>query len=255
MFEEVKKTNAYWNLINKATNRTERKRTIGPLKRDDSSLVLLDKEKAQRMNSYSTEIGKNLINSLSMPRQHAPVDGNTILSFIPAPSFPLLTNQSVQDKVNKLKTDKSSGPDDISPKLLKLAGKAIVPALVDIFNYSIERRTVFSSWKTARLTPIFKKDDQTDCGNYRPVSLLSVPRKIREAEVNDRLVHHVFEDSQLITERQWAYRRGYSTELLLVHLTEIWRSAVDLGMVVAVAFVDFRKAFDSVSHEILVKKL
>ena len=129
------------------------------------------------MNSYSTEIGKNFINSLPMPRQHAPVDGNTILSLIPTSSFALLTNQSVQDKVNKPKTNKSSGPDDISPKLLKLAGKAIVPALVDIFNYSIERRTVFSSWKTARLTPILKKDDQTDFGNYRPVSLLSVPSK------------------------------------------------------------------------------
>ena len=58
----------------------------------------------------------------------------------------------------------------------------------------------------------------------------------------------------LITEKQWAYRRGYSTELLLVHLTEIRRRALDSGNVVAVAFVDFRKAFDSVSHEILLKK-
>jgi len=74
MFEEVKKTSTYWNFINKATYRTERSRTIVPLKRNDGSLVPLDKEKAQRMNSYSTEIGKNLINSLPMPRQHAPVD-------------------------------------------------------------------------------------------------------------------------------------------------------------------------------------
>lgn len=126
----------------------------------------------------------------------------------------------------------------------------IVPALVDIYNYSIDRRAVFSSWKKARLTPIFKKDDETDSGNYRPVSLLSVPSKILEAEINDRLVNYVFEDNQLITDKQWAYRRGHSTELLLVHLTEIWRTALDSDSVVAAAFVDFRKAFDSVSHEI-----
>ena len=109
-----------------------------------------------------------------------------------------------------------------------------------MYNYSIARNVVFSLWKTARLSPIFKKDDWTDCGNYRPVSLLSVPSKILEVEINDRLVQHVFEDNQLITDKQWAYRCGYSTELLLVYLTEMWRMAVDLDNVVAVAFVDFK---------------
>ena len=67
-------------------------------------------------------------------------------------------------------------------------------------------------------------------------------------------MQHVFKNNQLITDKQWAYRRGFSTELLLVHLTEIWRMAADSDNVVAVAFVDFKKAFDSVSHEILLKK-
>ena len=60
---------------------------------------------------------------------------------------------------------------------------------------------------------------------------------------------HVFEENQLMTDRQWAYRRGYSTELLLAH--ETWRKAVDSGLKFAVAFIDFKKAFDSVSHPIL----
>ena len=146
----------------------------------------MDKDKAERMNSYFTTIGENLTNSLPLLSEHALADGNITSSLIPAPSFPLLTNQVVEEKVNRFKANKSSGPDEaVSPKLLKLAGKAIVPALTDIFNYSIKRRTVFFSWKTARLTPIFKKDDQTDCGDYRPVSLLSVPSKILEAVVND----------------------------------------------------------------------
>ena len=53
----------------------------------------------------------------------------------------------------------------------------------------------------------------------------------------------------------WAYRAGFSTELLLIQLTETWREAVDAGLVVAVAFIDFKKAFDSVSHAILETKL
>ena len=85
--------------------------------------------------------------------------------------------------------------------------------------------------------------------------ILCMVYKILESEVNDSMVHHVFREHRLASDRQWAYRQGYSTELLLVHLTETWRMAVDSGLIVAVAFVDFRKAFDSVSHQVLLEKL
>ena len=74
-----------------------------------------------------------------MPTQHAPLDDNTSLSPNPAPPFVLLTNQSVQEKINRLKTNKSSQPDCILRKLLKLVGKAIVPALVG--HLQLQRRT------------------------------------------------------------------------------------------------------------------
>ena len=231
MFEEVKKSSTYWKLINKATSRIVHKKSIGPLRRKDGSLALIDKEKAQLMNSYFATIGENLMNTLPTTIDNSlMVDTNhDVPPVLPTTrtSLNVISNRSVLEKISKLKTSKATGPDGISPKLLKLAGNALVPALVDMYNYSTTRSVVFSPWKTARLSPIFKKDDETECGNYRPVSLLSVPSKILEAEVNDRLVQHVFKDNQLITDKQWAYRRGYSTELLLVHLTEIWRMAVD----------------------------
>ena len=102
--------------------------------------------------------------------------------------------------------------------------------------------------------PVFKKDDAADTSNYRPISLSSVPSKIMESYVSDTIVRHVF-DNNLITDYQWAYRDGYSTVLLLVHLSETWRKAVDQNKVVAVAFIDFRKAFDCVSHTTLLHKL
>ena len=89
---------------------------------------------------------------------------------------------------------------------------------------------------------------------YRPISLLSVPSKIMESCVSDAVVRHVFQNN-LVTDKQWAYREGHSTELLLVHLSETWRTAIDANKVVAVAFVDFKKAFDCVSHAILRHKL
>ena len=95
----------------------------------------------------------------------------------------------------------------------------------------------FSDWKKARLVPVCKKDDAANVSNYRPISLLSAPSKIMESCVSDTVVCHVF-DNSLITDYQGAYWEGYSTELLLVHLSETWR-----------------KAFDCVSHTTLLHKL
>lgn len=85
--------------------------------------------------------------------------------------------------------------------------------------------------------------------------MLSVPSKILESVVNDTIVRHVYKANNLVTDKQWAYRAGFSSELLLIQLTETWREAVDAGLVVAVVFIDFKKAFDSVSHAILETKL
>ena len=108
-----------------------------------------------------------------------------------------------------------------------------------------------TDWKNARLIPVYKK---AEIDNYRPIQLLSIPSKIMESCVSDTVIRHVFQNN-LVTDKQWAYREGHSTELLLVHLSEIWRRAIDANKVVTVAFVDFKKAFDCVSHAILLHKL
>ena len=65
---------------------------------------------------------------------------------------------------------------------------------------------------------------------------------------------HVFSENEaLVTENQWAYRKGRSTELMLIHLTETWRRAIDNKLVVGAVFIDFQKAFDCVLHSILHK--
>ena len=75
-----------------------------------------------------------------------------------------------------------------------------------------------------------------------------------ESCVSDAILDHVVENGPL-TDRQWAYRKGHSTQLLLAHLTESWKQAIDNNLVVVRAFLDFRKAFDCVSRSILLHKL
>ena len=179
------------------------RKNIGPLKREDGSLILDDKEKACRMNTFFATIGNNLINSLpnAMDDVFCPE-----IQQCQAPQLYefKIAHDSVREKVKQLKVKKSVGPDNIAPKLLKAAGNAIVPSLVNLYEFSIERVTVYSMWKTAKHIPIFKIDDETHCGNYRPISLLSVPSKIMESEINSSIVEHN-NYNNLISERQWAY--------------------------------------------------
>ena len=74
------------------------------------------------------------------------------------------------------------------------------------YTVSLKDGYVFSQWKkTARVNPIFYKDDETEIGNYRPLSLLSVPSKMLETILTDSFIHHAFIENKLITEKQWAY--------------------------------------------------
>ena len=107
-----------------------------------------------------------------------------------------------------------------------------------------------STWKFA----LFKKDNETDKQNYRPISLLCVLGKLMETQVTFTITDHV-EYHNLGNKHQWAYKKGHSTQLLLAKMTEDWRSAMDRKLVVGVVFIDFRKAFDSVPHNILLRKL
>ena len=135
-----------------------------------------------------------------------------------------------------------------------MLGETVPSPLASLFTSSFKTSAVPLKWKTAKLTIEYKIDDETGRGNYRPLSIVSVPSKILESCVNDTIVDHVFNVNRLVTDNQWAFRKGYKTELLLVNLTETWRHSVDTGYVVGVALIDFKKAFDCVDHSILLNK-
>ena len=215
-------------------------------------LAVDDKEKSNLVNNFFSNIGEKLAGSF---QPQYPSDLATSTKIVPCVNNIALLPLATERKLANLKTNKATGPDDISPKIVKEAGDALLTPLMFLYNMSLKDGYVFSQWKTARVNPVFKKDDKTEIGNYRPISLLSVPSKILETIVADSIIHHAFIENKLITDKQWAYRRGYSTELLLVHMTEIWRSAIDSNKVVGIVLVDFQKAFDCVSHNVLLRKL
>ena len=146
------------------------------------------------------------------------------------------------------------GVDKIFPKELKMGGESVVPGLQIVLNKIIESKTVPDSWKKARLKSAFKKGPKDVTENYRPLSMLTIPSKILEGQICRPVSNHL-DLHHLSTPAQWGFKEGKSTEGLLLHMTEDWRKALDRKQVIEILFIDFRRAFDSVNHTILKKKL
>lgn len=94
-----------------------------------------------------------------------------------------------------------------------------------------------------------RKEDRTCC---RPFSILGIPSKLMETRVASNIIDHVVIQN-LLDERQWAYAKEKSIEQLLIQTTEKWRIAVDRKLLVGILFVDFTRAFDTVSQSIFLQ--
>ena len=127
--KKAKTTSAYWNVLSKATNPKVRKK-IGPLKRDDNSLAVKDTEKASLMNCFFSTIAEKL----NAGQLQAPQPLTSPCSKpVPCISDINLSSLDIDRKITLLKNNKATGPDGISPKLLKLAGTAVVGPLTSLF--------------------------------------------------------------------------------------------------------------------------
>ena len=165
-----------------------------------------------------------------------------------------ISQMEIEEKDLYVKSEVSCGPEDVSARLLKYAGMSIAPSLTSLFKHSVDTCKPPDQWKIARVSAAFKKGREEDRTCYRPLSMLSIPSKLMESCVASNITNHVVTQN-LLDKRQWAYRKGKSTEQLLIHLTERWREAVERKLFVGILFVDFTKAFDTVSHNILLQKL
>eukprot|EP00111_Clytia_hemisphaerica_P012116 TCONS_00035592-protein len=126
--------------------------------------------------------------------------------------------------------------------------------LAHIFNFSIHEGVYPDCLKRATVKPLHKKDSKLDVGNYRPISLLSNINKIFEKLLHFRL-SRFFEDNNIFSSKQFGFRKGHSTNHAVVALTELVRKALDSGQIAAGVFIDLKKAFDTVDHDILLSKL
>ena len=153
-----------------------------------------------------------------------------------------------------LNSSKSQGHDRISTSLLKQIIHFIVAPLVHIFNLSISLGKCPNLLKVAKVTPVYKKDDPREISNYRPISILSSISKILEKIVYNRL-YDFLNKNKLLNPNQYGFRKNHSTDLALVHIFDKITNAMANKENVIGLFLDLSKAFDTLNHAILIRKL
>ena len=233
----------FWRYVN---SQRQSKTSIPDLQRPDGSMASSDIEKAEILNNQFVSV-------------FTKEDTSNIPEFDPHPVTSNLntiqiTPEIVKKKLNKLRTDKSCGPDGVHPLLLnKLADTMSIP-LALIYQISITSGQVPSIWKDGVVTALFKKGKKSDPANYRAITLTSVVCKVLERIFVELLVKHL-KKNNLQNKQQHGFTMKKSTVTNLIEALNIWSEALSHNLPVDIIYLDYEKAFDKVPHERLLLQL
>ena len=129
---------------------------------------------------------------------------------------------------------------------------SIIKPLTHIFNTSFKTGVFPDKLKIAKVIPVFKSGIKEDCSNYRPISLLPQFSKILEKLFNSRLSAFI-DKNNIINPSQYGFRENMSTTYALTELINEITSSLNNKMYYIGVFIDLKKAFDTVDHELLCK--
>ena len=215
---------------------------------DQSNNKVKQEEAAGFINDFFANIGPNLAKGNTEPWSFMGQVNQEVLNDVHT------DYEEVYKLCKEINVTKSAGLQNMSTKFLKDAFIVLVPQLVYLFNLSLAKGIIPDTWKIARVVPLFKGGAKTDVGNFRSISLLPLPGKLLERIVHSR-VSSFFETCDLLCGGQGGFRKGHSTTLSVADLTDNIFQNINENRVTLAVFIDLKKAFDTIDHPILIKKL
>ena len=243
-----------WDGINLAINQTNRSKTLPTAITDlKGKNISGDQNIANTFAEYFKNVAQQTKNKI--PQYKHPYL-NYLNKCKPIDSYLDLqcTNtHEVYEQIIRLKDNSSSGPTNISNKFLKLLAKPLSDILTHVINYSLQMGYVPNSFKLGKQTPVHKGGENC-IKNYRPITVCSSISKVLEKIVRDRVVNYL-KQIKILNKCQFGFRSKHSTNHAVLNLVETTMEAIDKGLKVGGVFLDIAKAFDTVNHRILLRKL
>ncbi|OON91327.1 MAG: hypothetical protein ATN33_01430 [Epulopiscium sp. Nele67-Bin001] len=252
--ETIKRANGngklIWNNLNKLLKREKSNYSVLQLQVNDEITDNLDII-VNHLNRYFIESVEELTKHLKCSHiPHNPAD-------LSKPIFSI-EEISVSEVIKIISSLKSSNARDaygLSSDFLKTHKEVLADPIAHLVNLSIKQGMVPSSRKIARVTPIFKAGDKTEPDNYRPISILPIISKVAEKWVTTKLTEHLNNGYATLHPMQFGFRKFHSTETATCYFLENLKSLLDQGGFVAAVFLDLKRAFDTINHDLLIAKL
>lgn len=246
---DCKKT---WEIINDATNyklKVKNSRKLN-IYNDSGDLVTNNKENANLFNNYFINVGSKMAEEIDKNIPDIPEGSNIQSSIFLKP----VKKTEIILIISELKSCAAPGPDGISASLIKKIHEYIIEPLTFIINLSYKTAILPWQWKESVVTPVYKSGDTKNRNNYRPISVINSFAKILEKSLKNRLMSF-FEKHNIITSKQFGFKKHISTEHAVIELIRTIVSNMNQKKKCLSIFLDLAKAFDTVSHEILLKRL
>lgn len=206
---------------------------------------------AHHFNNYFSSVGKKLQEKIP-PSPSNPLEFIETCEHLTSRMEPCTINE-VKDIIQNLK-NVGAGVDGLNAKVFKATYEVIISMLTHFINICLKHGKFPSNLKIAVIKPIYKSGDKQNVSNYRPISILPLLSKILEKIIYARLMIHL-DARDILCLNQYGFRKKMSTYMPLLLVQENITKAFENGKMVCGLYLDLKKAFDTVDHDILLSKL
>lgn len=236
---------ASWQIINKHKYRKPREHILKIL--SNNNYLCKPSDIANLFNDTFVDLTKKYPNNSN--RYNYKIRGFSNSVYL-TPTTP----KCITKIIKNMKNTNSVGYDGISTKVIKYCSEELASPLSYIFNLCLCQGIFPEKLKITIIKPIFKKGNKEKCENYRPIALIPVIAKILERIIYN-IIYGFLEKYNILKQEQYGFRKNKSTSQAIIDLLTTISESINNKDASSTIFMDMTKAFDFVSHKLLLGKL